>query len=122
MADIHLCLSLVQVAAKHSDNEGAAHWWVERKKKNFIQEKESKLKLRRVSFPRELTLTLTLNYLRLSQEDLVAQDNKWITTEGVKTQAAILKIDLTKYSSHRRRIMYDEALQRKEIKACCVTF
>lgn len=89
-----------------------------KEKKNFMQEKESKLNLRRVSFPRELTL----NYLRLSQEDLVAQDNKWITTEGVKTQAAILKIDLTKYSSHRRRIMYDEALQRKEIKACCVTF
>lgn len=47
-----------------------------KEKKNFMQEKESKLKLRRVSFPRELTLALTLNYLRLSQEDLVAQDNK----------------------------------------------
>lgn len=32
MADIHLRLSVVQLSAKRSHNEGAEVWWVKRKK------------------------------------------------------------------------------------------
>lgn len=40
--------------------------------------------------------------------------------KGSDLSRRVLKIDLTKSSSHRG--MYDEVVQGKEIKACCVTF
>lgn len=71
------------------------------------------------TFRADVVIYSECNDLRLTLNDLVTQHYEQRTT---KVRRSILKIDLTKYSSYCREIMYDEAVQGNEIKACCVTF
>ena len=60
MADIHLRLSVVQLAAKRSHNEGAEVWRVKRKKNFVWGERESNLIWKHKSVYTRLHFELTL--------------------------------------------------------------